>query len=219
MRHRQYEDTTELWTAAQALDAAGSAELTFGGERTLLRLPHGALAALLRGGGAAPAALTEAAATAQLAPMLADALGKLDLGRCGTMGRRVSGEERATVRAARATLAAGAASTRAMPLAERIQRLERAVAELEVRGRNGEVTLLDESDGDAFDCYDAPPRIDEVGLVMHAAAVRLDDALYAARCWLQQVEGVAPTVQAQLQALLGAAHAAGQDVLIYHNVI
>ena len=85
---------------------------------------------------------------------------------------------------------------------------------------NGRLTVLDVPDGDDFDSYDAEPRrIDQAGLVMHAAAVRLEDALFAARGWLQQVQGGAPTVQAQLHALLVAAHAAGQDVLIYHNVI
>jgi hypothetical protein len=175
-----------------------------------------------------PRALTERAAYARLAPMLAVAVGHLDLKRTHSHKRHCAAERR-LVADARAALLAGAASARDMPLADRIQRMERQAEAMEAR--YAELRTLpagsdeeEEDDSGMFDYYGisaGPPmlgRYGDAGSCLHLSAVYLGDALHAARGWLAEVEGRATSEADKLLALLREAHAAEQDVLVYHNV-
>jgi hypothetical protein len=239
----QYTETTELCEAAQGLGVTeAGARLTLGGKRMFeeeeeqedrphrvfwaqteefVRVPHAALALLLASRAAAPPEpLSEAEASERLAPMLRDAVDELDLTRKGIHGRQCAAAHK-LVRDARATLANGAASPRAMPLADRIARMAAAAEELEATYEEqrhvdssddgGYDPLYDDSDGDS-------ERMDDAALCLHMAAVKLEDALHAARGWAAEAEGRAPPTQrAALLALLRAAAEAGQDVLVYHQ--
>jgi hypothetical protein len=222
----QYTETTELWEAAQGLGVTDAGERVTIGEGQMfeefVHVPHAALAPLLASRAAAqPQALSEAEASNRLAPMLRDALEELDLTRKSIYGRQCAAAHK-LVRDARATLANGAASPRAMPLADRIARMAAAAEELEATYENQR--HMDSSDDGGYDPYydytdGDSERMDDAALCLHMAAVKLDDALHAARGWAAQVEGRAPTQRAALLALLRAAAEAGQDMLVYHQVI
>jgi hypothetical protein len=218
----QYTETTELWEAAQDLGVTkAGARVTIGEGQMFeeyVHVPHAALAPLLA---SRAAAHPQAEASNRLAPMLRDALDELDLTRKSVYGRQCAAAHK-LVRDARATLANGAASPRAMPLADRIARMAAAAEELEATYE--EQRHVDSSDDGGYDPYydytdGDSERMDDAALCLHMAAVKLDDALHAARGWAAQVEGRAPTQRAALLALLRAAAEAGQDVLVYHQVI
>ena len=236
----QYTETTELWEAAQ--DLAVDAECVTIGEgesfESFMHIRHALLAPLFSADATAaaaaaaqpprPRALTERAAYARLAPMLAVAVGHLDLKRTHSH-KRHCGAERRLVADARAALLAGAASARDMPLADRIARMERQAEAMEAR--HNELRTMpagsdeeEEDDSGMFDYYGisaGPPmlgRYGDAGSCLHLSAVYLGDALHAARGWLAEIEGRAMSEADKLLALLREAHAAEQDVLVYHNV-
>jgi hypothetical protein len=197
---------------------------------SFMHIRHASLAPLLARSAAAPLpALTERAAYERLAPMLARAVEHLDLRRTYSHNKRHCAAERRLVSDAKAALLSGAASARAMPLADRVQRMAAQADAMEAqyaalrelpRGSDEE----DYDDSGMFDYYGIsadPPalgRYDDAGLCLHLAAVYLGDALHAARGWEAEMEGRALSVAGQLEALLREAHAAEQDVLVCHNV-
>ena len=216
---RQYTETTELWEATEQLGllAASRAHMSLGeatNTEDYVHVPHAALAALLASRAAQPrAAPSEAEVTERLRPFMERALEELD----DTQRHHFSPftpEARRRMRAACAALDSGAASTRAVPLADRLARLQAAHDQLEAQSEllQAEREAADE-EYDAYDVYERDGSTE-----LHLAAVQLWDGAFALRGWMAELEGRALSPRAQLLELLRAAREAGQDVLVYHHV-
>jgi hypothetical protein len=200
----------------EAAEASGTQVSLGEGEDTedYVHVPHAALEALLashRGAAAQPrAAPSEAEVNSRLQPFLRRALKELDFSR--DYGEPMPAAARKRVSAARAALSSDAASTRAMPLADRAARMQTAYDELEAQSeqlRRAAANIR----------YDIGDRVQEDGSTeLHLAAVQLHDGLHSLRGWVAELEGRALSPRAQLLELLRAAHEAGQDVLVYHEV-
>ena len=212
----QYTETTELWQAVQELllDAPGCRRAGQNDEVTnskdYVLVPHEALEGVLSGRGAlAPPPLSDAELWARLLPCVDKALAKLRWRRDPDGYEQGASPRRAMLLARNALTAA--TTQRATPVADRVAQIRLAYEELE-RVREEAEAYEDECDmeADPYEYYGAAE--------LRYASVQLEDALHGARAWLPEQQGLAATPRAQLLELLRAAHDAGQDVLVYHNV-
>ena len=207
------------------------------GEEIWLHVPHAALAAVLAVPAAAPPpALTEAAALAKLRPLLDRVSGCFDkniddYGDSDERGRpqpaRRPLRRHPLVLRQRDAFRNSSGSTRPMSLVDRVARMQLdydALYQMEEDFQRNEISggASDDDYGERrWEC--AQERREREAMEMEGrrllhARIALQDALDDARQWLDEVTGTSVSPLAALLTLLREAYAAGQDVLVYHEV-